>query len=302
MTNTKGTITIATHDGDCHMDEITALAVVIMWLEKKGYGWEATRTRDLKIIHEANIVLDVGGIYDPETRRFDHHQNSFTLKRENGITYASAGLAWLHYGLELCDGDEDIWNNIDKTIMQTLDAIDNGIDLANSIHQSGLMPLAIHTIVSFLKPTWQEDSNILHGVVWAMKDHMRIVLARAITHGKAFAVAKKEVTRCYSEAVDKRIIVFDKNYPWYSILSEFPEPMFVVYPRTNGQWGVEGVSLKNGSFERKAYLKEEWRGLANPELADVSGIADIVFCHKSGFKGAAQTKENALIMAERSLL
>lgn len=301
MATSKGTITIATHDGDCHMDEITALAVVILWLEKKGYNWEATRTRDLKVIHEANIVLDVGGVYDPENRRFDHHQNSFNLKRENGITYATAGLAWLHYGKELCDGDEDIWNNIDKTIMQPLDAIDNGIDLTSSIHQSGISPLSIHTLVSFLKPTWKEDKNMLHGVVWAMKDQMRAVITRAIAHGKAYSEAKQEVTRCYNEATDKRIIILDKDYPWYSILSEFPEPLLVIYPRTNGQWGIEGVPAKSGSFERRAYMPEAWRGFSGEELQALSGFKTAVFCHKSGFKAAAELKEEAIGMATQAL-
>lgn len=32
------------------------------------------RTRDQKLLDECDIVVDVGGVFDPERRRFDHHQ------------------------------------------------------------------------------------------------------------------------------------------------------------------------------------------------------------------------------------
>ena len=32
------------------------------------------RTRDPKLLEECDIVVDVGGVYDPEKQRYDHHQ------------------------------------------------------------------------------------------------------------------------------------------------------------------------------------------------------------------------------------
>eukprot|EP00438_Fugacium_kawagutii_P010564 Skav212965 [mRNA] locus=scaffold1345:69893:70069:+ [translate_table: standard] len=43
--------------------------------------------RDLRAVWEATIVVDVGGTYEPEKQRFDHHQKTFTE------TYSEAQLA-----------------------------------------------------------------------------------------------------------------------------------------------------------------------------------------------------------------
>ena len=40
----------------------------------------------------ADIVIDVGGQYDPDAGRFDHHQRGGAGERENGIPYSSFGL------------------------------------------------------------------------------------------------------------------------------------------------------------------------------------------------------------------
>ena len=36
------------------------------------------RSRDAAEIDRAAIVVDVGGSYEPEQKRFDHHQKSFS--------------------------------------------------------------------------------------------------------------------------------------------------------------------------------------------------------------------------------
>ncbi len=57
------------------------------------------RTRDLEVINKADIVIDVGGEYNADTGRFDHHQRGGAGERENGIPYSSFGLIWQKYGL-----------------------------------------------------------------------------------------------------------------------------------------------------------------------------------------------------------
>ena len=42
--------------------------------------------------------MDVSGINDE--RHFDHHSKDFTLSRDNGIKYATAGLMWKKFGIE----------------------------------------------------------------------------------------------------------------------------------------------------------------------------------------------------------
>ena len=39
---------------------------------------EIVRSRDPKVLDECDIVIDVGGVYDPAAHRYDHHQKGFT--------------------------------------------------------------------------------------------------------------------------------------------------------------------------------------------------------------------------------
>lgn len=48
-------------------------------------------------------------------------------------------------------------------------------------------------------------------------------------------------------------------------------------------------------------LLEEWRGVRDNALSELSGIPECVFVHASGFIGGNKTKEGALEMARRTL-
>ena len=48
-------------------------------------------------------------------------------------------------------------------------------------------------------------------------------------------------------------------------------------------------------------LPEAWRGMRDAQLSELSGIADCIFVHASGFIGGNSTKEGALEMATKSL-
>jgi len=89
---------------------------------------EIVRSRDEKVYKNADIIVDVGGVYDPENLIFDHHQRSFSLKRKSGIPYASFGLVWKQYGESLC-GSSKTAEYIGSVIVQAIDADDNGIDI-----------------------------------------------------------------------------------------------------------------------------------------------------------------------------
>lgn len=54
---------IGTHDGVFHCDEV--LGSWLLTKTKRFRNAVVIRTRDPKILEEADLVLDVGGIYDP---------------------------------------------------------------------------------------------------------------------------------------------------------------------------------------------------------------------------------------------
>jgi uncharacterized UPF0160 family protein len=55
---------------------------------KEFSGANLIRTRDASKLSECDIVVDVGGVYDPATHRYDHHQVSIDLdtkKRKKSV-------------------------------------------------------------------------------------------------------------------------------------------------------------------------------------------------------------------------
>ncbi|NRA24617.1 MAG: MYG1 family protein, partial [Oleispira sp.] len=140
-------ITIATHNGNFHADDVFSVAALKCVIP----SFKLIRTRDLELIAKADIVLDVGGEYDPEAGRFDHHQRGGAGERENGIPYSSFGLIWQKYGLEICGDNQDIANSVDSGLVSTIDAVDCGH--VEAVAQG----ISLSQTISMFNPTWQED-------------------------------------------------------------------------------------------------------------------------------------------------
>lgn len=67
---------IGTHNGVFHCDD--ALACFMLKCLPKFKDAEIIRTRDEALLKDCDVVVDVGGVYDAATQRFDHHQRGFT--------------------------------------------------------------------------------------------------------------------------------------------------------------------------------------------------------------------------------
>lgn len=63
---------IGTHDGRFHCDEALACAMLKNYTQKFRNA-TIVRSRDPKILEECDVVVDVGGKYEPP-RLLDHHQ------------------------------------------------------------------------------------------------------------------------------------------------------------------------------------------------------------------------------------
>ena len=67
-------ITLITHSGSFHYDELLATAFLMELFDDVIL----LRTRDPKIIKTGTIVYDVGFEFDPANKRFDHHMKWFS--------------------------------------------------------------------------------------------------------------------------------------------------------------------------------------------------------------------------------
>lgn len=296
----KKPVSLITHNSKFHVDDIFACATLQLVLDKKNTPYKIIRTRDESIITTGDYVFDVGGIYDPATNRFDHHQTAGAGVRENGIPYASFGLVWKHFGTELCSAE--IAQEIDVKIASGIDALDNGISISKLIYPD-VFPLDFGDIASSFKPSWKDttesgfDKGFLEIVSIAKK-----FLEREIVYLEEFKEAEQLVEQAYQNATDKRIIILDQYSPGKSKLALHPEPLFVIYPNTiNNTWMVNTVRDDEAEFINRKDFPEEWAGLRDKELVQVSGVVDALFCHKGLFLVAAKSREGAIALAEIAL-
>ncbi len=287
---------LITHNGSFHTDDIFACAALSLMLEKKGEAFEIIRTRDEDIIKSGDYVFDVGGIYDSETNRFDHHQIGGAGERE-GIEYSSFGLVWKKFGKEFCLSE--IVDLIDKKLVMPVDAFDNGIDLYKNNFEN-IFPYTIDDVLSIFSPTSLENTN---------KDEQflkAVVLGKEILRREIKKVGDRiEITKIiqnfYKNSSDKRLVIIDKpkvsRYEVWNALQDFPEPLFVAYGDNDG-WAVVAIKKEKNSFGNRKDFPKSWGGLRDKELQDITGEKDAVFCHNDLFFLVTNSKEAAIKLAQ----
>ena len=290
---------VVTHSGTFHADDVFAFAVL-----RAAFGdFEFTRTRDAASITAADLVFDVGGIYDPQQRRYDHHMRDLP-RRADGTPYSSVGLIWRDYGRAAlprlvagieAEAFDAVWGDIDAGIVVSIDQADNGVAAVSPGHLS--------LLIEAFNPAWgsaqsydeafQEAAGFAEGI-----------LIRACRQAYAEAQAMALVLAAAGRAPDPRIVVLDRKLPWEKAVYEgrLDELLFIIYPGENRTaWYCRTVPPEPGSFGQRLALPESWRGLQDEAFSKAAGIPDGVFCHPSGFIGGARSLESTVRLAEMAI-
>lgn len=284
---------IVTHNGYFHADDLFSVAVLLL----KYPSAEVVRSRDPEIIAEGDLVVDVGQIYDPSSKRFDHHQRGGAGVRQNGIPYSSFGLVWKEYGSELCQSDE-VASILEEKIIMGIDAEDCGFDLLHSVVDG----VDVYNLASYLD-SFNNGAVSIADFDNNFKEALRVaqdVITREISIAKRKVSDWEKVRRLYEDSVDKRIIVLSENVSWKKVLIPL-ESLYVIFPRVDGEWSARAIPKFPDSFETKKPFPESWAGLTKEKLAEVSGVPEATFCHDGLWIANAKTKEGAIRLAEKAL-
>lgn len=315
MTTPSQTLRLATHSGKFHCDEVFAYATLrlALGLSKEGEDHLLVRTRKPEAIAAADIVWDVGFVFDAEANRFDHHQRGAPL-RDDGTPFSSAGLIWRVYGeravtalLPAAAVDAGfapaIAAELDDTVVRLIDELDNGVSAEGPIRRD---TLSLGTLVGDCNPTWDAptgsgpaagDSQFQHATALVLS-----MLARRVDGLRARLAAEAIVLEAHAASSDPRILVLDRGMPWKNVVFSHNLPvLFTVSPASNGNWMVDTVPPEPGSFAQKLPLPQAWAGLQEEALAELTGTPDAVFVHLRRFVGAARTREGALDLAHKAL-
>lgn len=281
---------IVTHNGRFHADDIFAAATLLLAYPDA----QIVRSRDEKIIGSADIVIDVGFVYDPKAMKFDHHQPGGAGSRSNAVPYASFGLVWKEWGEKLAGQAEA--TVIDQKLASPVDAHDNGTDIAGNKF-SGIREYTVSDFFSSYLDADETDEKVILGKFLECVGVAQALLKREINLARKEVAGMKMVRDILNKSEDKRIVVLDKDLPWHKVLVPEPKTLYVVYPRKEETWGVRAVPKNLTGFELKKPFPLGWGGKSAGELAKVTGVSDAVFCHNKLFVCSAKTREGALKLA-----
>ena len=317
------TTTIATHSGTFHADDVFGVGVLMGVFPSHTL----LRTRNKDLVATADYVVDVGGIWDAATGRFDHHQRGFEGARPSrlvdgqsmpGVGYASAGLVWSAFGAAYVSAwaashgqtlDDaavaSVVNTIDHSLVQYLDIVDTG--------QGDVSPgiFGLSALIAQLNTHWLEEQGLdLAAKAQLLETRFREAIAitrKFLDHAIGKKVAQIRAMDTVRQAPrllgGKLLHLREGGMPWTRVVvDEMPEVMFVIYPDSDGnQYQIKTVPVEPGSFDTRMDLPAAWAGLRDQELAAVTGVEDSVFCHLNLFIGGARSFEGALKLAELAL-
>lgn len=273
---------LGVHDGSFHADEITACALLFVFglIDKD----QIVRSRNPAILSNCEYVCDVGGIYDPTMKRFDHHQVDYKGEM------SSAGMVWLYLKSEGIV-DVSLYDYLNRSLIMGIDAHDNG---------RGNMELGVSTfshVISQFVPIHYDVSEEVQTV------HFHQALEFVIGHLQRVIERFKYVKSCREKvavAMKQRgpCLIFDEAMPWmesfFELGGEQHPARFVIMP-SGSHWKLRGIPPSlDERMKVRQHLPEAWAGLLENQLKGVSGIPGAIFCHKGRFISVFETKEDAI--------
>ncbi len=315
---------IATHDGSFHADETVACAIISYLYENVKY----IRSRDPNRLEQADIIIDVSGINDE--RHFDHHSKDFTLQRDNGVKYATAGLMWKKFGIAFLEKVakkhldtpvtkeiiDKAFLRIDEEFMQLVDLNDNGqinafIDehtapqtpkeeeikdfLCDFILNIPDIPYLV-AMMNIPKSSSEEQDKHFKETVKILNTFLVNIAINAINIENGIA----KVLEAYKGG---EILIIHEKLPWSQAVFAHPdlfsECLLAIYPDRSGRWRVQSLPVSKGQkFANRLSAPKAWRGLNQEELDKATGLENTCFIHKTGFTGGAMYFDDNLKLAQ----
>ncbi|KAL1957881.1 hypothetical protein VTO42DRAFT_5446 [Malbranchea cinnamomea] len=315
---------IGTHNGHFHADE--ALAVYLLRLLPAYESSPLVRTRDPAALAKCDIVVDVGGEYDPARHRYDHHQRTFQATFPRHTTrLSSAGLVYLHFGkaiiaqhMSLPVDHEDVstlYEKLYSDFIEALDAHDNGISVYDpqALDAAGIQKrfrdggINLGSLVGDMNQPGpdeadDEDARFAKASSFIGETFLRKLRFASGSWLPARATVNESYKTRHEVHPSGRIIALPKSgVPWKEHLYTFEEQdgrgiesqvYYVIYPEStapDSKWRVQCVPVTDASFESRKPLPETWRGVRDEDL-------DGVLAAESKARGEAKVPEGAIFV------
>ncbi|KAF7248005.1 hypothetical protein EG68_09320 [Paragonimus skrjabini miyazakii] len=264
--NNCAKLRIGTHNGKFHADELVACAMLKQLPEYADA--EIVRSRDQSVLSTCTVVVDVGGVFDPVTHRYDHHQRGFELTfksffkdSEWDIKLSSAGLVYVHFGPQILanvigvqESDPMIsvlFTKIYDRFIVELDAIDNGIPMTED-NVKYTINTGLSARVGLLNPQWNKkgaDETVcfMKALFMVEKEFIRLVLHYAESWYPAREIVAQALKKRWQVDPSGQIFSLEQQpCPWAAHLHELEKVELKKKNKVPVPWDVTDSSTISG--------------------------------------------------------
>lgn len=282
MNNTKIPRSVGTHDGTFHADEVTACALLLLFnlIDRS----RIVRTRQHDELVRCEYVCDVGGIYDPDRKLFDHHQVEYQG------SMSSAGMILLHLANSNIISQKER-EFLENSLIIGVDAHDNGKEL----HSNGVCTYS-HIISNFTPISHEASDSEQDEAFFQALDFALEHLDRMWKRYQYVQSCRQTVAEAMTKG--EECLIFDKSIPWLEIFFDLGgtshPAKFLIMP-SGTHWKLRGIPpTLNEKMKVRVPLPQAWAGLLEEDLKKMSGIPGAIFCHKGRFISVWETREDAV--------
>lgn len=282
MAEEKASRSFAAHDGTFHADEVSACALLLLsdLIDRD----KIVRTRDPKRLAQCEFVCDVGGIYDPKQKLFDHHQVDYIG------SYSSAGmvLQWLRDDGHIT---EAAYEHLNNSVIIGIDDHDNGRAPIINGYCTVSHVVANYNPVNHDCSEEERNAAFIEALDFVL-GHLRRLMERF----DYIQSCRAKVQDCMQAHTD--CLIFEESLPWienfFELGGEQHPALFLIMP-SGDHWKLRSIPpTYEDRMSCRMPLPQEWAGLLEKDFEQVCKIPGAMFCHKGRFISVWETKEAAL--------
>lgn len=274
---------IATHHGAFHADDVLAVSLLRAFVDPLA---QVVRSRSSQDWERADVVVDVGGVYDPSRRRFDHHQKDY----QGPLSAAGMVLMWLEESGQV---DPGLAADLRARLVEYVDDVDNG-----RVEPKPGVP-CFASMVQLCNQGAEELEDFDRRFDEAVRIADLLVGGLRSEHQER-EEARTVVRAAMDEAEQRQsnLLRLHKYVRWkpayFSMDGEHHPTEFVIMPGLDGSSRAIAIPPTEGSFGKKRPLPQAWAGLVDEELVQACGVQGARFCHKNCFICVFDTEEHLL--------
>mgnify|MGYP000846461824 FL=1 len=298
-----------THLEPTQIDVIFATAILSLHMDLRIFC-----TNDSKLIEEVKngdknklVIFDVGGEYDPDRLLFDRHQHGFEEHYYDFMKYATAGIIWKRFSMEILLKYDCPVSQIATVAEEVSRDLIHDIDVRGNGYIPACTEMSVSDAVELFSKNWDEGSTCENVSFIESVQFARLILDGKIRKSISVARAHSKMAKWIATSSGGVFVMDTLIADWEKYVLKSPNTkakqlIYGVYP-TNGEWRVQSIPpALNRPRDARKTLPVGWCGMSGERLVKKTGVKTATFCHPNCLIAGALTFDDALKLAHLALL